>query len=100
MNSGKKQMKRSDIVRTIQVQFKRLNQADADAMLNTIINEMHDTLAAGERVEIRGFGTLRSRLHAPKATTHPRTGKPLRLPARRNVHFRPSPELTKKMNDS
>jgi nucleoid DNA-binding protein len=91
-------MKRSDIVRSIQVKFKRLSAADAGGMMNAVVSRLNDALVVGDRVEIRGFGTFQTRRHAAKNTTDPRTGAPLHLPARRAVLFRPSRELVKKMN--
>jgi integration host factor subunit beta len=91
-------MKRSDIIRSIQVKFKRLSAADAGDMMDSVVARLADAVATGDRVEIRGFGTFQARRHAPKATTNPRTGAPMNLSARRNVLFRPSKELIKKMN--
>ncbi|MGI5846305.1 MAG: HU family DNA-binding protein [Alphaproteobacteria bacterium] len=93
-------MKRSDIVRSIQVKFKRLSVADSVAMINNISNHLADALANGDRVEIRGFGTFQTRIHAPKITTNPRTGKKIHLPSRKTILFRPSPRLIKKMNEA
>ena len=91
-------MKRSDIVRSVQVKFGRLSSADAAAMVDSVSARLVDAARSGDRVEIRGFGTFQTRVHAAKATVNPRTGAKMRLPARRSVLFRPSRELIKKMN--
>lgn len=93
-------MKRSDIICSIQVRFKRLRAASAAAMLDCITARIGDAAAAGDRVEIRGFGTFQARRHAPKTTRNPRTGEVMRLPVRRAILFRASPELLKKMNEA
>lgn len=93
-------MKRSDIVRSIQVKFKRMPVTDSAAMIDNVSNRLADALANGDRVEIRGFGSFQSRVHAAKTTTNPRTGKQMHLPSRKTILFRPSPELTKKMNEA
>ena len=59
-------MKRSDIIRTIQVQFKNMREADAAQMLDTVVDEMVNAIAHDDRIEIRGFGTFQSRRHSPK----------------------------------
>ena len=91
-------MKRSDIIRTIQVQFKRMRSTDAAAVLDTVADSMIDAVANGDRIEIRGFGTIRPRPRATKIGYNPVTKKPMHLSANTTILFRPSRELTKKMN--
>ncbi len=91
-------MKRSDIVRTIRVQFKRMRTADAAAVLDTVTDYIIDSVAGGNRIEIRGFGTFQPRPRATKVGYNPVTGKPMNLPANTTILFKPSRELTKKMN--
>lgn len=91
-------MKRSDIIRTIQVQFKHMHNADAAAVLDTVADTMIDAIANGNRIEIRGFGTFQPRPRATKVGYNPVTGQPMNLPANTTILFKPSRELTKKMN--
>ena len=93
-------MKRSDLSRSVQVQFKRMRSVDADDMLDAIIGAIIEGVAAGDRVEIRGFGTFQPRPRAAKDGYDPRTGGRLNLAPGRTILFRPSPELTKKMTES
>ena len=91
-------MKRSDIIRTIQVQFKRMRTKDAAAVLDTVADTMIDAIAEGNRIEIRGFGTFQPRPRATKVGYNPVTGQPMHLPANTTILFKPSRELTKQMN--
>ncbi|MBQ7185724.1 MAG: integration host factor subunit beta [Alphaproteobacteria bacterium] len=91
-------MKRSDVIRTIQVQFKHMRAVDAAAMLDTVMDSMIDAVSTGNRIEIRGFGTFQPRTHAAKTGYNPSTGRPQEIPANTTVLFKPSRELTKKMN--
>ncbi|MBD5389446.1 integration host factor subunit beta [bacterium] len=91
-------MKRSDIVRSIQVQFKHMRAADAAAMVDAVTDQMIDAVAHGDRIEIRGFGTFQPRNRAPKIGYNPSTGQPMPLAAGKTILFKPSRELTKKMN--
>lgn len=92
-------MKRSDIVRSIQVQFKHMRASDASAILDTVTNHMIESIATGNRIEIRGFGTFQPRARATKIGYNPSTGKPMHLDASTTILFKPSRELTKKMNE-
>jgi integration host factor subunit beta len=91
-------MKRSDIIRTIQVQFKRMRNKDAAAVLDAVSDAMIDAISDGNRIEIRGFGTFQPRPRATKIGYNPVTGQPMHLPANTTILFKPSRELTKKMN--
>lgn len=91
-------MKRSDVIRTIQVQFKNMRVSDAAAMLDTVADSMIDAVANGNRIEIRGFGTFQPRVRAAKMGYNPSTGRPQAIAANTTVLFKPSRELTKKMN--
>ena len=91
-------MKRSDLVRTVQVKFKRMRLRDAARLLDIVSNTMMDSVADGNRIEIRGFGTFQPRPRATKVGYNPVTGQPMHLPANTTILFKPSRELTKKMN--
>jgi integration host factor subunit beta len=91
-------MKRSDIIRTIQVQYGHMRDKDAAAILDVIADQITDSVANGDRIEIRGFGTFQSRERATKIGYNPATGAPMHLAAGRTILFKPSRELIKKMN--
>jgi integration host factor subunit beta len=91
-------MKRSDMIRTLQVQFKHMRVKDAMLMLDAVVEEMKDAVANNDRIEIRGFGTFQSRTRATKQGYNPSTGEKMFLPSGKTILFKPSRELTKKMN--
>ncbi|MBR5355203.1 MAG: integration host factor subunit beta [Alphaproteobacteria bacterium] len=91
-------MKRSDVIRSVKVQFKRMRISDAMSMLDCVIEEMENAIANDNRIEIRGFGTFQSRERATKIGFNPSTGERIRLNANRTILFKPSRELIKKMN--
>lgn len=91
-------MKRSDIIRTVKVHFRRMRVSDAAAVVDVVVESMIDAVANGDRIEIRGFGTFQPRPRATKVGYNPVTGKPMNLPANTTILFKPSRELTKKMN--
>ena len=91
-------MKRSDIIRSVQVQFNRMQTSDAAAILDTVAQQITDSVADGDRIEIRGFGTFQSRIRATKIGFNPSTRQSMYLDAGKTILFKPSRELTKKMN--
>jgi len=91
-------MKRSDIIRTIQVQFKNMRNSDATIVLDTVIDKMKTALENDDRIEIRGFGSFQIRKRSTKNGYNPTTGKTMILPAGKNILFKPSRDLINKMN--
>ena len=63
-----------------------------------LIDDIINAVADNNRIEIRGFGTFQSRTRAKKNGYNPSTGKTMFLPENRTILFKPSRELTKKMN--
>jgi nucleoid DNA-binding protein len=76
-----------------------MRPADAAAILDTVAETVINSVVAGDRIETRGFGTFQPRVRATKIGYNPCTGKPMHLDAGRTILFKPSRELTKKMND-
>lgn len=91
-------MKRSDVVRSIKVQFNRMRTSDATVILDCVMDEMKTAVANNNRIEIRGFGTFQPRRRATKNGYNPSTGEIIHLDANKTILFKPSRELTKKMN--
>ena len=49
-----------------------------------------------ERIELRGFGTFLIRQRKPRNARNPKTGEPVKVPARKAVQFKPGSELKEK----
>jgi integration host factor subunit beta len=50
-------------------------------------------LHRGEKVELRGFGSFRTRERGPRRGRNPKTGAPVDVPAKRVPYFKPGKEL-------
>lgn len=62
----------------------------ASQMVDQLFAAMRDSLIAGNRIEIRGFGVFQVKDTRPKpAARNPRTGELIYVPARRKTHFKP-----------
>jgi integration host factor subunit beta len=68
-------------------------------MVDILFAAMRDTLIAGNRIEIRGFGVFEVKDTKPKpAARNPRTGEIIYVPARRKTHFKPGKLLKKELH--
>jgi len=55
-------------------------------------------LHQGEKIEIRGFGSFRTRQRQPRVGRNPKTGSRVDVPAKRIPYFKPSKELKDLVN--
>jgi len=73
---------------------------EAREMLEIILDSMVRALRKGERVEVRGFGTLRTHIRNARNGRNPKTGVKVNVPAKRVPRFKPSVELRAMVNGS
>ena len=63
-----------------------------------LFDEIRDALVAGGRVEIRGFGSFRSRHYAGYVGRNPRTGSEIRVGPKTLPVFKVGKELRARVN--
>ena len=91
-------MLRSDLIHILQERNPHLHPSDLDAAVKGILDHLAETLAAGGRIEIRGFGSFVLRQHQPRLTRNPMTGEPVQLGEHGRVHFKPGLALRDRLN--
>ena len=74
-------MKKADIIKAI-IKKHGLAVRQATAVLNTCLDEIVSGLAKGEAVELRRFGVFKTKKQKARTIIHPKTGKPIKRPAR------------------
>jgi integration host factor subunit beta len=57
-------------------------------------------LRGGDKIEIRGFGSFRTRQRQPRIGRNPKTGTRVEVPAKKIPFFKPSKELKDLVNDA
>jgi DNA-binding protein HU-beta len=74
-----------------------LSKADAgrtvDALFDVDKGIIADTLKAGAKVQITGFGTFETRRRGARTGRNPRTGETIQIPASMSPAFRPGKGL-------
>ncbi|TSE18351.1 Integration host factor subunit beta [Tepidimonas alkaliphilus] len=86
-------MNRSDLIEALAERCPHLTAADAQAVVMTLLQTMAAALAAGQRIELRGFGSFSVHEREPRQARNPRTGAAVEVPLRRGVHFKPGKAL-------
>ena len=67
-----------------------VTKRDCALVVDGFLNAVKRALAEGETIEIRGFGTFKVRERKERMARNPRTGEPVRVPARSTPVFKPS----------
>ncbi|QFY89905.1 integration host factor subunit beta [Magnetovirga frankeli] len=91
-------MTRSELIQKIFEGQKQLPYSDVAAAIKTMIEHMVQELVAGNRIEIRGFGSFCLHYRAPRLARNPKTGETAAMPAKYSPHFKPGKELRERVN--
>ena len=74
-----------------------VTKKDCSLVVDGFLNAVKLALASGENIEIRGFGTFKVRRRRTRMARNPRTGDPVRVPARPVPVFKPSKHFRNKV---
>jgi integration host factor subunit beta len=66
---------------------------ESDDVVCAIFDSLARALRSGKKVEIRGFGSFRTRQRLGRIGRNPKTGAPVEVPPKRVAFFKPSKEL-------
>ena len=91
-------MNRSDLINALKEEA-NLSRKDAEKIVDTFFQTITDTLASGERVEIRGFGSFTVKKYKPYTGRNPKTGVQIRVPAKKLPFFKVGKELKEMVDD-
>ena len=70
-----------------------LPQKEAGVIIECVLDSMVKAIERHDKVEIRGFGTFRTRQRQGRIGRNPKTGARVQVPAKRIPFFKPSKEL-------
>lgn len=70
-----------------------LTRRETTAVVDSLFDTMTDSLAKGDSVEVRGFGSFVTKKRAARVARNPKTGATVDVPPRVVPVFRPSKAL-------
>jgi integration host factor subunit beta len=83
---------KADLVEEV-VRVTELPRKESEAIVETIFEGIIGALQGGDRIEIRGFGSFRTRQRRGRTGRNPKTGAKVEVPPKRIPFFKPSKEL-------
>jgi integration host factor subunit beta len=75
-----------------------MTRNDSEEAVETIFESIIRALQGGEKIEIRGFGSFRTRERRARVGRNPKTGARVEVPPKRVPFFKPSRELKDYVN--
>ncbi|QEP44318.1 integration host factor subunit beta [Ectothiorhodospiraceae bacterium BW-2] len=92
-------MTRSDLINELATKMEfQLPPEDVATAVKHTLETMIESLAHGERIEIRGFGSFSPKVRPARVGRNPRTGEMVEVPEKRAVHFKPGKQLRERAN--
>lgn len=75
-----------------------MSRKDSEVIVETIFESIVKSLRSGDKIEIRGFGSFRTRQRDARIGRNPKTGARVDVPPKKIPYFKPSKELKDLVN--
>ena len=99
MEEKRQSITKSDLIEKISTKIPQLSSKDVELSVKTLIDKVIDSLAKGDRTEVRGFGSFSVHYRKPRSGRNPKTGDSVSLPGKNAAHFKPGKVLRNKINN-
>ena len=93
-------MTKSELIERIVSRQPQLTPKDVELAVKTLLDQMSQSLSAGERIQISGFCSFTLHYRGPRQGRNPKTGETVDLKGKYVPHFKPGKDLREQVNDS
>jgi len=90
-------MTRSDLIEKL-AELRSISYSVAEAVVLEIFGSMTDTLIAGNRIEIRGFGSFEIREYDGYTARNPKTGEQIEVKPKKLPFFKTGKDLKERID--
>ena len=91
-------MTKSQLIANLAARHTQLVAKDAELAVKMILDAMAQSLAEGQRIEIRGFGSFSLNYRPPRVGRNPKSGEKVQVPAKHVPHFKAGKELRERVD--
>ena len=92
-------MTKSELIQKLSDRNPHLLLRDIERIVDTVFDEITETLAQGNRVELRGFGAFSVKQREARTGRNPRTGEQVEVEAKRLPFFKTGKALREALNN-
>ena len=91
-------MIKSELVQRLAKAHPHLYQRDIERIVNTVLDEITEALARGDRVELRGFGAFSVKNRPARTGRNPRTGAHVEVAEKAVPFFKTGKDMRERLN--
>jgi len=91
-------MTKSELIDILAAEQPQLVYRDVELAVKGLLDRMADTLAEGDRIEVRGFGSFSLHHRPARIGRNPKTGTAVHVPDKFVPHFKPGKELRERVD--
>ena len=92
-------MTKSELIAQLSGKQPQLDYRDVELAVKELIDQLSTALAAGQRIEVRGFGSFSLHYRPPRVGRNPKTGDSVQVPDKHVPHFKPGKELRERVDN-
>ncbi|MFN3322639.1 MAG: HU family DNA-binding protein [Bryobacteraceae bacterium] len=92
-------MTKADLIEEVS-RVVEMTRKDSEVIVEAIFDSIVRSLRTNDKIEIRGFGSFRTRQRQPRVGRNPKTGARVEVPPKRIPFFKPSKELKDLVNQN
>src|SRR5689334_14623447 len=90
---------KADLIEEV-LRVTELPRKESESIVETIFDSIIEAIQKGDKIEIRGFGSFRTRQRRGRVGRNPKTGEKVEVPAKKIPYFKPSKELKDFVNNA
>ena len=90
---------KSKLLEQLSKNYPNFLKKDLDKFTDIILNEIKRALRRGDRVELRGWGTLSVKTQKSSIGRNPKTGEKVAVPEKKVISWKMSKDMFKKINN-
>ncbi len=91
-------MTKSELIDLLAAEQPQLAYRDVELAVKELLDCMAEGLARGERIEVRGFGSLSLHYRPSRVGRNPKTGEAVKVPDKHVPHFKPGRQLRERVD--
>ena len=90
---------KSKLLKQLKKSYPNFNNKDLERLVTIVLNEIKRALRRGDGVELRNFGTFRTKIQKSSIRRNPKTGEKVAVPEKKVIAWKMSKDMFKKINN-
>ena len=91
-------MKKSELILKLNAKLQNFKTTDVEKIINIFFDKITKSLIENKRIEIRGFGSFRTKTNKARTARNPKTGESIEVNEKKSAHFKMGKILNKRIN--